>query len=95
MLQLPIPQDNKNPTLRDCLDLYTESELLKDDNMYYNEKTQQKEEARKDIKFWSLPDVLILTLKRFSNNMKKICFPARAFLSQLSLHKSDGLTTRP
>ena len=71
MLQLPIPQDNKNPTLRDCLDLYTESELLKGDNMYYNEKTQQKEEARKDIKFWSLPDVLILTLKRFSNNMKK------------------------
>ena len=41
--------------------------------MYYNEKTQrsEEEEVYKDIKFWSLPDVLIITLKRFSNNMKK------------------------
>ena len=70
MIQLPIPQ-KKNVSLIDCLDLYTEKELLDGDNMYYNEKEDKKEEAYKSIKFWSLPDVLVITLKRFSNNLRK------------------------
>ena len=70
MIQLPIPQ-KKNVSLIDCLDLYTEKELLDGDNMYYNEKEDKKEEAHKSIKFWSLPDVLVITLKRFSNNLRK------------------------
>ena len=70
MIQLPLP-NKKNISLIDCVDLYTEQELLKGDNMYYNEKGKKKEEVKKDIKFWSLPDVLVVTLKRFSNNMKK------------------------
>ena len=70
MMQLPIP-NKRIPTLYDCLDLYTEKELLTGDNMYLNANTKKKEEVYKDIKFWSLPNVLIITLKRFSNNIKK------------------------
>lgn len=70
MLQLPIPQ-KKNVSLIECLDLYTEKELLDGDNMYYNEKEDKKEKAYKSINFWSLPDVLVITLKRFSNNLRK------------------------
>ena len=51
--------------------MYTEDELLDGDNMYYNEKEEKKEKANKSIKFWSLPDVLVITLKRFSNNLRK------------------------
>ena len=70
MIQLPLP-DKMMPSLYDCLDLYTEKELLTDDNMYLNENTNEREEVYKCIKFWSLPDILIITLKRFSNTIQK------------------------
>ena len=71
MIQAPLPVNKQSATLYECLDQYTESELLTGDNMYFNEKKNQKEEVYKDIKFWDLPNVLIITLKRFSNDMKK------------------------
>ena len=36
-----------------------------------NEKTNKKEVAEKNISFWSLPEILVITLKRFGNNGKK------------------------
>jgi len=59
-----------------CFDHYTKKEMLEnggnsDDNRIYNEKTKSKEKAEKNILFWSLADVLIITLKRFGNNMRK------------------------
>ena len=71
MIELPIPEIKATLSIYDCLNVYTENELLTDDNKYLNEKTGEREEVYKDIKFWSLPDVLIITLKRFSNDMKK------------------------
>ena len=41
------------------------------DNRILNDKTNKKEEAEKQIKFWSLPDVLVITLKRFDNRNRK------------------------
>ena len=70
MLDLAIPQ-KKNPTLIDCIEKYTEAEFLNGDNKIFNEKTKQKEDANKQIQFWSLPQILIVTLKRFSNSNKK------------------------
>ena len=70
MMQLPLPNETM-PSLYDCLDLYTEKELLTKDNMYINEKTKKREEVYKCIKFWSLPNILIITLKRFSNTIQK------------------------
>ena len=34
-------------------------------------KQKKKENASKEIKFWSLPDNLIIALKRFNNNNRK------------------------
>ena len=70
MIEAPIPPTT-SPTLYDCLDLYTKNELLDNDNKYYNEETKEKVDAHKCIKFWSLPDILSITLKRFNNNMNK------------------------
>ena len=61
----------KQKTLVECLNLYTQEEILENDNMVYNDKTGNKEKANKKILFWSLPDVLIITLKRFGNNNRK------------------------
>ncbi len=77
---IDVPINNSN-TLRDCLKDYTVKEILDDDNKILNDETNNKEKASKQIMFWSLPNVLIITLKRFSNsnekNNKKISFPLK------------------
>ena len=70
MVNTPIP-NKQNPSLKECLDLFTEQELLDGDNKYYNSEKKQHEEVYKKIKFWSFPDNLIIHLKRFSNNLTK------------------------
>ena len=67
-LSVPIAEEK---TLEKCIELYTSIEKLEGDNMILNSDTNKKEEAEKNIMFFSLPDVLIITLKRFSNNGKK------------------------
>jgi ubiquitin C-terminal hydrolase len=75
LLDLPLPSEtlknNKPCTLKECLDNYTEIEILDGDNMYFNDNTGKKEVAKKQLLFWSLPEVLIITLKRYSNSVNK------------------------
>ncbi len=73
MIDLPIPQVS-NPTLSQCFDLYTQVEVLDGDNAYFNEKTGKKEAVTKNITFWSFPQILVITLKRFqvSHYIKKM-----------------------
>jgi ubiquitin carboxyl-terminal hydrolase 8 len=58
-------------TLYECIEDYTKKEILEDDNKVYSEENDRKERASKRIMFWSLPNILIITLKRFSNNLQK------------------------
>lgn len=64
MIDLPIPQ-TANKTLYDCFDVYTQIEVLDGDNAYMNEKTGKKEAVTKNITFWTFPQILVITLKRF------------------------------
>ena len=57
--------------MNECLAHYTEKEILDNDNKILNDETNKKESASKRILFFSLPDILIITLKRFSNENKK------------------------
>ena len=58
-------------TLEKCIELYTSTEKMEGDNSVLNDKTQKKEIAEKNIQFWSLPEILVITLKRFSNQGRK------------------------
>ena len=74
LLDLALPErcqkNTKNTTLGECIDCYIKTEHLKGDNSYeLNDNT--KVEANKRLKFWKLPDILIITLKRFSNGSNK------------------------
>ncbi len=79
MVDLPLSGD----TLFACMDAYTEKETMDGDNKYYDETTQTRVSAYKNIRFWCLPDILIINLKRFSNNMRKnnsfVDFPLEDF----------------
>jgi ubiquitin C-terminal hydrolase len=71
MIDLPIPSDNKKPSLIDCLNLYIEGEELKDENAWFNEKTKEKINIKKKILFWSFPNILVIDFKRFNSRNQK------------------------
>ena len=67
IIDLPIPANNKSPTLIDCFNLYVVGEIMDGDNSIFNEKTGKKEAAKKQLKFWSFPNILVIDIKRFSS----------------------------
>ena len=72
--------NKKDCNLYDCFDEFTNNELLDGDNKWFNEKTEKKEVVKKNIIFWSFPKILIIVLKRFSEdgsnkNLTKVDFP--------------------
>jgi ubiquitin C-terminal hydrolase len=87
LINLPIPNNCKSCSVIDCFDLYTELELMDGENSWYNEDTKKKEDVNKGIKFWSLPNILIIDFKRFNNNNKKINTLIETPLNNLNLSK--------
>lgn len=52
-------------TLDDCFRDFTKPETLDQANLWYCSKCKEHRQARKTMEIWKLPDVLILSLKRF------------------------------
>jgi len=72
ILSLSIPSNKSSISILDCLDKYCASERLETENAYLNEKTGLKEDVDKGIIFWSLPNVLIIDIKRYDLYGKKL-----------------------
>jgi len=87
VISLSIPTNIKNPTLFDCFDLYSKGELLDGDNAWYNDETNQKQNVIKNLCFWSLPDILIVDLKRFTHDNRKIHTIVNVPLTNINLNK--------
>jgi ubiquitin C-terminal hydrolase len=71
LINLPLPPRKRKCSLLDCFNLYTEPERMDGDNMWYNEETKEKQAIDKQIQFFSLPEILVVDLKRFSNSIRK------------------------
>ena len=82
MIDLSIP-NKKNLSLVDCFDLYVEGEKMEGENAWFNEASQLKENVTKKIVYWSLPNILVIDIKRFNNknnkNQSLITFPLDNF----------------
>ena len=65
IIDLPIPRTKTPINLVDCFNLFVIPEMLTGDNMWFNDKIGQKEVVSTRTLFWSLPKILIITLKRF------------------------------
>lgn len=72
VLSLPIPLHKNNISLYDCLDEYCKIERLEGDNAYFNDSTNTKEDVDKGTLFWSLPQILIIDIKRYNFTGKKL-----------------------
>lgn len=87
IINLPIPGNNKSPTLIDCFDLYVETEILDGDNSILDEETGNKVSTKKNIMFWNFPNILVIDIKRFNvmnrKNQIMVDFP----LENLNLSK--------
>lgn len=68
IINLPIPENNKEPSLIDCFNLYVAGELL---DGVKNEKTGEQYAAKKKFMFWSFPNILVIDIKRFNSNNRK------------------------
>lgn len=71
VINLPIPSNIKNPSLKDCFDLYVEGEILDGDNSVLCETTGEKVSAKKNLVFWCLPNILVIDIKRFNMSLNK------------------------
>lgn len=83
-VSLPDARSGSRVHLFDCLDLYCAEEVLDGENKWFNEKTGEKQSARKRSLFWSLPDNLVIDVKKFDNRLRKI----HAFV-EAPLHGAD------
>lgn len=74
ILNLSIPQKpapaSAPVSLFDCLDHHCAPEVLSGENAWFNEATGKKQDVQKRMSFWSLPNVLIVVLKRFEMNAR-------------------------
>jgi ubiquitin carboxyl-terminal hydrolase 8 len=71
MFSLEIPNKNESPNLYDCFSAHCSEELITGENKWFNEETGKYEDVVKQVRFFSLPDILLISFKRFDNNMKK------------------------
>ena len=72
VLSLPLPMDIKQHTdIFSCMDEFCKTDILEGENEWFNEKTNKKQSVNKGLQFWSLPNILIIHLKRWNLSQKK------------------------
>lgn len=87
-LSLSIPsKTGSSVSIIECLDEYCNVERLENENAYLNEKTGLKEDVDKGLIFWSLPNILIIDIKRYDIYGKKLQNLVDVPLENLDLSK--------
>jgi ubiquitin C-terminal hydrolase len=87
MIDLPIPQSSPNSSsiisILDCFNLYVEGEFIEG---WKNKERKQTVNIHKKLSFWSFPNILIISLKRFKDtnikNKSLIHFPLELDLTK-------------
>lgn len=67
-IEVPIPFFNRTVTIEDCLSKYCAEEVLDESSMFQCGGCQKKVCATKQLSLYSLPEVLVISLKRFRSN---------------------------
>ncbi|XP_054625989.1 ubiquitin carboxyl-terminal hydrolase 11 isoform X1 [Dunckerocampus dactyliophorus] len=63
---MDVPQQQTTVQLQECIQLFTTVETLEEENPWYCPVCKKHQLATKKLDLWSLPEVLIIHLKRFS-----------------------------
>lgn len=76
------------PTLYDCFAHYCEGERMEGENAWFNEETKQYQAVQKRIMYWSLPNIMIIDLKRVQYTERgpvKVTIPVEIPIHSLDL----------
>lgn len=69
-------------TLEECFDLYTRAEVLGAEDKWHCPYCNRKQEVIKKLGLWSLPDILVIHLKRFRQvGFFIVCFKVNSFVT--------------
>lgn len=72
VISLSLPNNKETPSILDCIEHYCSPEVLEGENAWFNDKINKKEKVKREIIFWSFPNILIIDLKRWEDNGRKI-----------------------
>jgi len=64
------PQEGSSVSLQECFSLYTSEERLGKDDAFFCPQCNKKREVVKKLGVWSIPDVLVIHLKRFRHSTR-------------------------
>ena len=66
------PEEATSVSLQECFNLYTKAETLGQGNAWFCAACNRKQEVVKRMGLWSVPDVLVIHLKRFRQSMGSV-----------------------
>ena len=69
MLNMPIPESQNSVSLEECFANYSKTQLLTGANKYSCNTCKEYNDATQNISIWETPNILIIHLKRFTNDM--------------------------
>jgi ubiquitin C-terminal hydrolase len=87
-VEIPDTGKTRIPTLYDCFAHYCEGERMEGENAWFNDKTKRYQAVKKRIMYWSLPNVMIIDLKRVQYTDRgpvKVAIPVDIPLKNLDL----------
>jgi len=64
------PEESSSVSLQECFSLYTSEERLGKDDAFFCPQCNKKREVVKKLGVWSVPDVLVVHLKRFRQSTR-------------------------
>ena len=67
-IKAAVAKSRRGISFQDCLDEFTREEQLGEDDPWYCPQCKKHQQATKKFDLWSVPDVLVVHLKRFSNS---------------------------
>jgi ubiquitin C-terminal hydrolase len=97
-LPLPIPDSSKSSStchIDDCFDEFCKTEHIDQYGKWFCEKCGELTNAKKSIKLWKLPQILIIQLKRFDYDLRsyakintRVTYPLKSL--DVNYHVSDS-----
>merc|ERR1719436_512976 len=91
------PQEGSSVSLQECFSLYTSEERLGKDDAFFCPQCNKKREVVKKLGVWSIPDVLVVHLKRFRQSTRAtnkldtmVEFPIEGFDMGPNMARSGG-----
>ena len=88
LVEIPGTGKTRIPTLIDCFSHYCAGEVMEGDNAWFNDKTGKYQNVKRGIMYWSLPNIMIIDLKRVQYTERgpaKITIPVEIPLRDLNL----------